>query len=61
MKTSTLFGLSALATTAAARTTSGAFTALTFNVAGIWSVLQSNDVPGDKATNAGILGTYFAK
>jgi hypothetical protein len=24
-------------------------------------VLQSNDVPGDKATNAGIIGTYFAK
>jgi hypothetical protein len=41
--------------------TSGEFTALSFNVAGLPSILQSNDVEGDKATNAGEVGAYFAK
>lgn len=52
------FGLLALATTALA--TSGTFTALTFNVAGLPALFNGNEVAGDKATNAGILGKYFA-
>jgi hypothetical protein len=60
MKASLVYGLS-MAATVSATTTSGTFSALTFNVAGLWSVLQSNDVEGDKATNAGEIGTYFAE
>lgn len=41
--------------------TSGKFTALSFNVAGLPSILQSNDVEGDKTDNAGQLGTYFSE
>lgn len=63
MKTINFGGLSALTLASAASATvlSGSFTALTFNVAGLWSLLQSNDVSGDKATNAGEIGTYFAE
>ncbi|KAI9357998.1 endonuclease/Exonuclease/phosphatase [Zopfochytrium polystomum] len=45
----------------AASAASGKLTCLAMNVAGLPSILQSNDVPGDKATNAGIIGSYFAK
>ncbi|KAJ9149226.1 Horcolin [Pleurostoma richardsiae] len=31
------------------------------NVAGLPEILQDNDVPGDKATNAGTIGSYFAE
>lgn len=41
--------------------TSGEFTVLTLNVAGLPAILNSNDVPGDKATNARNIGTLFAK
>ncbi|KAJ3335984.1 hypothetical protein HDU93_003911 [Gonapodya sp. JEL0774] len=41
--------------------TAGTFTTLAFNVAGLPALLQSNGVPGDKATVAGEIGTYFAK
>ncbi|CAI7564891.1 unnamed protein product [Penicillium pancosmium] len=41
--------------------TSGEFTALSFNVAGLPSILQSNDVEGDKTDNAGQLGKYFSE
>jgi len=63
MKSVTFGGLSALtlASTASAAVLSGNFTALTFNVAGLPQILQSNDVKGDKAANAGQIGTYFAK
>jgi hypothetical protein len=44
-----------------ASATSGSFNILTMNVAGLPAILQSNDVPGDKATNAGTIGSYFAK
>lgn len=44
-----------------ATTTSGKFTALSFNVAGLPSILQSNDVNGSKTENAGELGTYFSE
>ncbi|CAG8370784.1 unnamed protein product [Penicillium salamii] len=50
--------LPALANAAA---TSGKFTALSFNVAGLPSILQSNDVNGTKTENAKQLGTYFSK
>jgi hypothetical protein len=46
---------------ASAATTSGKFTALSFNVAGLPSILQSNDVNGTKTENAKQLGTYFSK
>ncbi|KAJ5437928.1 mannose-binding lectin [Penicillium daleae] len=46
---------------AQATTTSGKFTALSFNVAGLPSILQSNDVNGSKTENAGELGTYFSE
>lgn len=63
MKTTNIASLSAITIASAASATvlSGTFTALTFNVAGLPSILQSNDVEGDKATNAGELGTYFAE
>ncbi|CAK7207016.1 hypothetical protein SEUCBS139899_009824 [Sporothrix eucalyptigena] len=41
--------------------TSGSFDILSMNVAGLPAILQSNDVPGDKATNAGTIGSDFAK
>jgi hypothetical protein len=34
---------------------------LSFNVTGLPAILNDNDVPGDKATNAGAIGTYFAE
>jgi hypothetical protein len=57
-----LFALGIFFTASAhATTTSGQFTALSFNVAGLPSILQSNDVNGSKTENAGEIGTYFAK
>lgn len=44
----------------AAAATSGTISLLTMNVAGLPAILQDNDVPGDKATNAGLIGSYFA-
>lgn len=41
--------------------TSGDFNILSFNVAGLPAILNNNDVIGDKATNAGTIGTYFAE
>ena len=49
------------ASLAASQATSGDFNVLSFNVAGLPAILNSNDVPGDKATNAGTIGTLFAK
>lgn len=44
----------------AAAPTSGKFSLLSMNVAGLPQILQDNDVPGDKATNAGYIGADFA-
>ncbi|KAK0390503.1 hypothetical protein NLU13_0007 [Sarocladium strictum] len=44
-----------------AAATSGSISLLTMNVAGLPEALQGNDVPGDKATNARQIGTYFAQ
>lgn len=41
--------------------TSGKFTALSFNVAGLPELLQSNEVNGTKTENAKQLGTYFSE
>ncbi|KAI1782316.1 endonuclease/Exonuclease/phosphatase [Ganoderma leucocontextum] len=46
---------------AAMAATSGSLTALSMNVAGLPAILQDNDVPGDKTTNAATMGTDFAK
>jgi len=56
-----LIASSALFSVGVQAVTSGAFTALSFNVAGLPSILQSNDVEGDKADNAGQIGSYFAE
>ena len=44
-----------------AAASNGDFNILSFNVAGLPSILNDNDVPGDKATNAGTIGTLFTK
>ncbi|CAG8901302.1 unnamed protein product [Penicillium nalgiovense] len=46
---------------ASAAATNGKFTALSFNVAGLPSILQSNDVNGTKTDNANLIGTYFSE
>jgi hypothetical protein len=52
----------ALATRLAlAAPTTGKFTALSYNVAGLPQILQGNDVPGDKTDNSKQIGAYFAK
>lgn len=45
----------------AASASSDDFTILSFNVAGLPQILQSNDVPGDKTTNTATIGQDFAK
>lgn len=56
-----VLSLAALAHSVAAAATSGDFNVLAFNVAGLPSILNDNSVPGDKATNAGTIGTYFTE
>ena len=46
---------------AALAATSGSFTALSFNVAGLPAILQDNSVPGDKTENTASIGTKFAQ
>jgi hypothetical protein len=58
---SLLAAAASLASTASAAATSGEFSVLAFNVAGLPAILNSNDVSGDKATNAGTIGTLFAE
>lgn len=41
--------------------TSGDFSVLSFNVAGLPAVLQDNDESGDKTTNTELIGTYFSE
>lgn len=41
--------------------TSGDFNVLSMNVAGLPEILQDNEVPGDKTTNAGTIGSKFAE
>ncbi|KAL4988175.1 Endonuclease/exonuclease/phosphatase [Aspergillus falconensis] len=56
---STIPFLSLVAPTLAA--TTGTFTILSFNVAGLPEILNSNDVPGDKTENTEIIGERFAE
>lgn len=59
-----LFGLTlsvAIRSILAASATSGTYSILSFNVAGLPAILNSNDVPGDKTTNAETIGSYFAQ
>lgn len=46
---------------AADMVTSGDFSILSFNVAGLPAILQDNDESGDKATNTELIGTYFSE
>ncbi|KAF2829966.1 endonuclease/exonuclease/phosphatase family protein-like protein [Ophiobolus disseminans] len=48
-------------TTSVAAQTSGTFNALTFNVAGLPPIFNSNEVPGDKTTNTARMGQLFAQ
>lgn len=41
--------------------TTGRFNVLSFNVAGLPDILNSNDVPGDKSTNTEAIGAKFAQ
>ncbi|KAJ4244819.1 hypothetical protein NW762_014398 [Fusarium torreyae] len=41
--------------------TTGKFNFLTYNVAGLPAILNNNEVPGDKATNAKLIGSALAK
>jgi endonuclease/exonuclease/phosphatase family metal-dependent hydrolase len=40
---------------------SGQFNVLSFNVAGLPEIFNSNEVPGDKSTNSEQIGTKFAE
>ncbi|TVY12809.1 Sphingomyelinase, partial [Lachnellula arida] len=53
--------VASLMTSFAAAVSNGDFNILSFNVAGLPSILNDNAVPGNKATNAGTIGTLFAK
>jgi hypothetical protein len=57
----TIFTIALAAKLALAAPTSGKFTALSYNVAGLPQILQGNDVPGDKTDNSKQIGAYFAK
>lgn len=50
-----------LASTVSTAATTGSFNVLTMNVAGLPAIFNGNDVTGDKATNAGTIGTFFAE
>ncbi|KAG4439694.1 hypothetical protein IFR05_004831 [Cadophora sp. M221] len=50
-----------LVSSVSAAVTSGDFSVLTMNVAGLPAILNGNDVPGDKTTNSLLIGTLFAK
>ncbi|KAI0517396.1 endonuclease/Exonuclease/phosphatase [Xylaria bambusicola] len=47
--------------TPAQAATGGSFNVLSMNVAGLPAILNNNDVPGEKKTNSGLIGTKFAQ
>ncbi|KAJ3574167.1 hypothetical protein NPX13_g4453 [Xylaria arbuscula] len=61
MKTAVSVVAAMLLGTPARAASSGSFNVLSMNVAGLPAILNGNEVPGDKATNAGIIGTKFAE
>ncbi|KAM0195793.1 hypothetical protein ACHAPI_006348 [Fusarium lateritium] len=54
-----LFAALSLSGLSAGQTT-GQFSFLTYNVAGLPDIINNNEVPGDKATNANLIGTVLA-
>ncbi|WZH45421.1 Endonuclease/exonuclease/phosphatase [Fusarium acuminatum] len=54
-----LFAALSLSGLSAGQTT-GKFSFLTYNVAGLPAIINNNEVPGDKATNANLIGTVLA-
>jgi hypothetical protein len=56
-----ILSLAAIASSVTAAVTNGDFNVLAFNVAGLPAILNDNAVPGDKATNAGTIGTLFTE
>ncbi|KAI0851902.1 mannose-binding lectin [Daldinia vernicosa] len=54
-------GVLALLISDALAASSGEFSVLSMNVAGLPDFLNSNEVPGDKTTNSGLIGTKFAQ
>lgn len=58
MKFNAVLAFSALAQAALAY--NGEFSAMAMNVAGLPAFLQGNDVPGDKAVNARLIGQKFS-
>lgn len=61
MGSKSLLFLAILQSVVAAPQASGTFNALSFNVAGLPAILNSNDVPGDKTTNTASIGQKFAQ
>lgn len=61
MKTARPLSILACVVSAASAATSGAINILSMNVAGLPPIFNGNDVPGDKATNARTIGSYFAE
>ena len=61
MKFNSISAILATAPLLARAATAGDFTVLTMNVAGLPAILNQNDVPGDKATNAASIGSFFSK
>lgn len=55
------FAFSALFISSSYAQASGTFDFLTYNVAGLPAFLSGNGVPGDKATNAGTIGSKLAE
>ncbi|KAK5632542.1 hypothetical protein RRF57_008256 [Xylaria bambusicola] len=47
--------------TPAQAATSGSFNVLSMNVAGLPAILNNNEVPGEKKTNSGLIGTKFGQ
>ncbi|KAJ8131739.1 hypothetical protein O1611_g1881 [Lasiodiplodia mahajangana] len=60
MKANTSLATAILLGAPARAATSGSFNVLSMNVAGLPAFLNGNDVPGDKTTNSGVIGTKFA-
>lgn len=60
-RTTRLVLLASLAIPLAFTADTGSFDVLTFNVAGLPSILSGNDVPGDKETNSRTIGSKFAE
>jgi hypothetical protein len=58
---SVILSVALAASVANAAATSGKFTALSYNVAGLPQILQGNEVPGDKTENSKLIGSLFAK